>query len=354
MLPTITKKLRHFFIPHEGNNFEPHLFRYGTIAAVLGVSVFIFAIVVFGRLYVDTSGLRATVISSVVADLANTERAKESLPLLAYNTTLEAAAQMKANDMSSKNYFAHTSPEGITPWFWFGKAGYLFYFAGENLAVDFDDSDAVTRAWMNSPTHKANILNGKFTEIGVATAEGTHKGHHTTYVVQMFGTPAIVAPIKSIAPTPKTVQPVSPVVPASSAPIRRVALAPSVKGAETEQPTAPVAVSPNAVENQDFISVEARDPALVLAAPDVPTPALKEGLTPSVFDRMIIDPGTLMTIVYVILSTIIVVGILFRITIEYCRHHMKHVLLGVLSLVFMVTLYTTYHFFFPSLQVMIQ
>jgi hypothetical protein len=43
---------------------------------------------------------------------------------------------------------------------------------------------------MKSPTHKANILNGKFTEIGVATAEGTHKGHKTTYVVQMFGTPS--------------------------------------------------------------------------------------------------------------------------------------------------------------------
>ncbi len=353
MLSKVTTKLRHFFVPHEGNNFEPHLFRYGTIAAVLGVSVFIFAVVVFGRLYVDMSGLRATVISSVVADRANTERAKESLPLLAYNTTLEAAAQMKANDMSLKNYFAHTSPEGMTPWFWFGKAGYLFYFAGENLAVDFDDSDAVTRAWMKSPTHKANILNGKFTEIGVATAEGTHKGHKTTYVVQMFGTPAIVAPVKAITPTPKTVQPVSPVVPASSAPIRRVALAPDVKGAEIEQPITPVATAP-AIENQDFISVQASDPALVLAAPEVPVEARDNGLTPSVLDRMIIDPGTLMTIVYIILATIVAVGILFRITIEYRRHHIKHVLLGVFSLVFMITLYTTYHFFFPSLQVMIQ
>jgi hypothetical protein len=353
MVSKITTKLRHFFIPHEGNNFEPHLFRYGTIATVLAVSVFVFAVVVFGRLYVDTSGLRATVISSVVADLANSERVKESLPLLTYNTTLQAAAQMKANDMSAKNYFAHTSPEGFTPWFWFGKAGYLFYFAGENLAVDFDDSDAVTRAWMKSPTHKANILNGKFTEIGVATAEGTHKGHKTTYVVQMFGTPAIVAPLQQkVTPSPaKTQQPsTTPTI----APIRRVALAPAVKGAETEQSTAPVTESPQAIKNQDFISVQASDPALVLAAPDVPAPALKEGLTPSVLDRMIIDPGTLMTIVYLTLATIVVVGILFRITIEYRRHHMKHVLLGVLSLVFMVTLYTTYHFFFPSLQVMIQ
>jgi magnesium-transporting ATPase (P-type) len=128
MVSKITTKLRHFFIPHEGNNFEPHLFRYGTIATVLAVSVFVFAVVVFGRLYVDTSGLRATVISSVVADLANSERVKESLPLLTYNTTLQAAAQMKANDMSAKKLFrTHESGRVYTVVLvWQGRLSFLF------------------------------------------------------------------------------------------------------------------------------------------------------------------------------------------------------------------------------------
>jgi hypothetical protein len=55
--------------------------------------------------------------------------------------------------------------------------------------ADFDDSEDVEKAWMNSPTHKANILNNRYTEIGISTAIGTYKGEKTTFVVQMFGTP---------------------------------------------------------------------------------------------------------------------------------------------------------------------
>lgn len=131
----------------------------------------------------------ASVIDSVLVDLTNTDRAAYNLGGLTINPKLTQAAQAKANDMASKSYFAHTSPEGVDSWFWFKQSGYDFQHAGENLAVDFSDSADVERAWMNSPSHRDNILNGKYTEVGIATAAGTYQGHPTTFVVTMFGTP---------------------------------------------------------------------------------------------------------------------------------------------------------------------
>jgi uncharacterized protein YkwD len=131
----------------------------------------------------------AAVVSSVLVDLANTDRAAYNLQQLTVNPLLVAAAQAKADDMAAKSYFAHTSPEGLDSWHWFTQVGYNFQNAGENLAVDFSDSADVERAWMNSPSHRDNILNGKYTEIGIATAAGMYQGRQTTFVVQMFGSP---------------------------------------------------------------------------------------------------------------------------------------------------------------------
>lgn len=105
------------------------------------------------------------------------------------NDLLSAAAQLKANDMAAKGYFAHVSPDGKTPWYWIDKVGYSYDYAGENLAVNFIDSADVSNAWMASPTHRANILNPVFKEVGTATAVGTYKGRNAIFVVQLFGTP---------------------------------------------------------------------------------------------------------------------------------------------------------------------
>jgi len=131
-----------------------------------------------------------------VTDLTNQERANLVLPLLKRNPILDQAAQLKANDMAVNGYFAHNSPTGITPWYWFGQVGYLFTYAGENLAVHFSDSDEVVSAWMASPTHRANIVNSNYTEIGIGTARGIYQGYETVFVVQLFGRPAM----KSLLP----------------------------------------------------------------------------------------------------------------------------------------------------------
>ncbi len=69
--------------------------------------------------------------------------------LLAVNPVLERAAQAKADDMAAKSYFSHNSPDGVTPWFWLNQAGYVFTYAGENLAANFSDSiDVEKLGWI--------------------------------------------------------------------------------------------------------------------------------------------------------------------------------------------------------------
>ncbi len=99
------------------------------------------------------------------------------------------AAAAKANDVFAKNYWAHYAPDGTSPWFFFQQAQYQYLYAGENLAKDFTDSQAVVAAWMNSPTHRDNILKPEYEEIGFAVQEGNLQNQDTVLVVQLFGKP---------------------------------------------------------------------------------------------------------------------------------------------------------------------
>lgn len=135
-----------------------------------------------------------------VVNLVNKDRTERNIAPLAINEKLSRSAKDKAQDMISKNYFAHVSPEGITPWQWFEKNGYDYIFAGENLAINFTSAEDQQLAWMNSESHKKNILNEKYKEIGVAVVAGNINGKQTTITVQEFGTEARAIPQeKSIA-----------------------------------------------------------------------------------------------------------------------------------------------------------
>ena len=131
----------------------------------------------------------AAVISSNIITLANVDRTQHSLMPLKVNPVLVEAATLKAQDMATKGYFAHVGPDGLDTKHWFSVVNYNYRYAGENLAVNFDESIDVENAWLNSQSHRDNILNNKFTEIGVATATGTYKGVTATFVVEMFGMP---------------------------------------------------------------------------------------------------------------------------------------------------------------------
>lgn len=166
-----------------------NLFRAKSAGLILFVISLIFAgsfVYKFNTAIIDSL---AAIYANVLVLLTNKDRAAQNISELKTNSLLEKAAQMKADDMASKGYFAHNTPDGKTPWYWIQKAGYSYVVAGENLAVNFVDSEDVQKAWMASPTHRANIVNSRFTEIGIATSTGIYKGREAIFVVQMFGTP---------------------------------------------------------------------------------------------------------------------------------------------------------------------
>lgn len=131
----------------------------------------------------------AAVLPALVTALTNNARLAEHQSILVENELLTHAAQAKADDMAAKGYFTHVSPDGSQPWDWIIRAGYRYEYAGENLAVNFDDSDGVVNAWLASPTHRFNLLRPQYTEIGVATSTGIYKGRQAVFVVQMFASP---------------------------------------------------------------------------------------------------------------------------------------------------------------------
>lgn len=201
------EQLKNFFVPHDGNDYKPNSLEK---AAVVGMMVLILLSFTLANLqsiiWMSSEWMVSTILPSVIVDLTNKERKEVSLGDLRRNATLDSAAQLKAQHMATNQYFAHYSPDGISPWHWFSVANYNYVHAGENLAIHFTDSSQVVNAWMNSPTHRANIVNGKYTEIGVGTARGTYEGFDTVYVVQLFGTPAAVATPTSVPrPTPAPV-----------------------------------------------------------------------------------------------------------------------------------------------------
>lgn len=141
-------------------------------------------------------GEQATVLAAgEVAALTNNERTARNLPALQINTALTKAAQQKADDMFTRQYFAHIAPDGTDPAKLANSVGYAFLLVGENLALgNFGTDEKLIAAWMNSAGHRANILKPGYTEIGVATVPGTYKGQTTWMAVQEFGTPQSVCP----------------------------------------------------------------------------------------------------------------------------------------------------------------
>ncbi len=182
--------LKHIFIPHDKNDYKPHIFRELSVAIILFGSIFLLGTSFGATFFMRKTVLGVQISSGVLIDLTNENRLAYNQPALVRNTILDQAAELKGKDMAQKEYFSHDSPEGVTPWYWFRKVGYNFLYAGENLAINFTEAGDVERAWMQSPLHKANIMNVQFREIGLAVVEGMYEGYPTMYVVQMFGTPA--------------------------------------------------------------------------------------------------------------------------------------------------------------------
>ena len=139
-------------------------------------------------------GSKLTVAGVIMA--TNRQRQNNgNLPALKENSRLDQSAQLKVKDMFQKQYFEHMSPDGVGPDGLANKVGYQFIVEGENLALgNFKDDAALLDAWMNSPGHRANILNNRYTEIGVAVGKGQYEGQTVWLAVQEFGKPLADCP----------------------------------------------------------------------------------------------------------------------------------------------------------------
>lgn len=188
----IEEFIHHFFVPHKSNDYRAKALHIDMLSSYFVMAIFV------GMLWQIMPGSRiADMILGIATDInthqllqcTNAKRAENGLPPLTLSDKLNSAASMKAQDIFANNYWSHYGPTGTTPWQFILKSGYSYEFAGENLAKNFLFSNDVCDAWMNSPTHRENMLRDVYQNVGFAVVDGSLLGESTTLVVQMFGTP---------------------------------------------------------------------------------------------------------------------------------------------------------------------
>ena len=186
--------LHHFFIPRESNNYKAKLLHQTTL--LLFIALFIIGGLLLNLTktkYPSVLGISTDITSEQLLTLVNQKRLENGLPPLSFSPELATAARNKANDMLLKNYWAHNSPDGRTPWEFLKEAGYNYVYAGENLARGFNTSLDVTNGWMASPTHRANVLSPNYSDVGFAVVTGNLNGEETVLVVEEFGNRTLAA-----------------------------------------------------------------------------------------------------------------------------------------------------------------
>lgn len=310
--------LKKYFIPHENNGHKPHFLRWETALIVLS-AVLIVEIIFLLQIFVIFPNTKffASILPSVLVDLTNTDRQGEDCPALRESPVLEQVAQAKADDMANKGYFAHTSPEGLTPWYWFQKMGYSFYYAGENLAVNFFDSQDIVNAWMNSPTHRANILNCHFTEIGIGIAQGLYEGRESFFVVQSFGTPAFG--ISSLAQAGT--------VAVTDSNVKRPA-APSIKtNVSQKTDVAALNISTSSPMEESFVAVKSESTSVPVTAAggNISQPIEYS----SFINKLIASPRIAADLFYITIFTIVLIALLLKVFIKIKIQHPPLIVNGI-------------------------
>jgi len=125
-----------------------------------------------------------------VIRLMNDYRAEEGLPPLHGETRLALAAGDRMRHMEEESYWAHESPEGMTPFVWVRAREYQYQMVGENLASGFETARLLVQSWMESPGHRANIMSEDYEDCGIAIIDGATTGPATgKSIVVLFGKP---------------------------------------------------------------------------------------------------------------------------------------------------------------------
>ena len=328
------RRLKDLLIPHVGNDYRPDILERVSVGVMLILVLLSFAMAnLQALLWISSDWLVSTILPAVIVDLTNDERDTDDLAPLHRNAILDAAAQLKAEDMAKHEYFAHYSPAGISPWYWFDQSGYDYLQAGENLAVHFTESGEVVDAWMKSPSHRANIMNGQYVEIGIGTAKGEYKGSPTIYVVQLFGVPrkATVAGASTknvtneitiekvaILPTTTDVAPATVLVDETT-PVKPVFIEEVVPPVVVETPTAE---APRAVETESpvlyaSLATTSREGerAVTATLDQVPRESV------SIPMRTATEPSLWLQTLYAVLAFFVIASLITSLAVEWRRHH---------------------------------
>ncbi|MBI2355836.1 MAG: hypothetical protein HYV13_01345 [Candidatus Doudnabacteria bacterium] len=233
-------RLKDYFLASETNDYQPWITK--------PVALFSFCLIIWAlRLLLPSAFTFASpgIDAGVLMDKINQERTNRFIPSLVTNSKLIAAAASKSNDMLTRSYFAHVDPDGNYVWYRIENAGYKPYLTlGENLAIDFNDAQSVIEAWMNSPTHRANIVNEKFQDQGLASIYGLYEpGHSTIAITSLFG--ALLKKSSPPPPPPAAASKPKPPPPPSSL---------ATKPPPTPQP-APPPPAPQQPENKPTVTI---------------------------------------------------------------------------------------------------
>lgn len=245
-------RLRDYFISSEYNDYKPWVITPQALA--------VFCVVIWGlRFMVPAVASYAanTIDPTDLMNKINLERTQRFLPALNTNSKLSSAAASKAQDMITRSYFAHQDPDGNYVWPKIVAAGYTPYTAlGENLAMDFTSASDVINAWMNSPTHRANIVNEKFEDQGLASVAGFYEqSRETIAVTSLFGTlQKTTKPTPTPTPEPAYQTPATEPQPETQKPVvetpkpKPVVIPPVVVKAEPQPEPTPEAPKPAAIK----------------------------------------------------------------------------------------------------------
>jgi len=344
-------RIKNYLIPREENDYTPHALQAASVSVMLLLILISFTIAnLQSVLWFKSDWLVSNILPSVIVELTNEERSGDELVTLSRSEILDEAATLKAEDMATKHYFAHTSPEGIDPWHWFDEAGYNFVYAGENLAVRFSDSEDVVDAWMASPGHRANILGGNYTEIGVGTAKGTYEGVDTVFVVQLFGSPAVAAAAPQEPTSTRVVKREEPIVLGLQQPENT----PETKGVSTtasSQATEPN----NTADFEETETISQEQETLVFYSDTATTARSQESgaasdggdavttatalKTPGAFARAAVQPNLWLQVLYGILACAVVGMLVLSIVVEWRRQRPVQLAYGAFLIASMAILF---------------
>lgn len=111
-------------------------------------------------------------LEQAACDLINAQRIKNGLKPLTISEELSVKARVKSTDMLENNYFSHNSPTYGSPFALMKSLGITYRSAAENIAMGYKTAEAVVNAWMNSPSHRANILSSNYTSMGIGHVDG--------------------------------------------------------------------------------------------------------------------------------------------------------------------------------------